>query len=352
MNIGNLDRRRVLGLGLVGVAAAMLSACGNNSGGGGTNNAGGGAGNNGARPRYQIGVIAKSSGNAVFQAARQGAVDAARDLGQQMGCDVEIIWKTPNNEDAQQQAQYIEQLASQGVDGIAISCTDANIVTPAIDNAVDQGVTVVTFDSDAAASRRMCYYGVDDYTAGRKVMELLAERMGGEGVVAVLAGNQAAPNLQARVRGVREEAGEHDGIQILDVYYHVETPSDAVARMQQVQTANPQITGWALVGGWPLYTDSALDGIHENAAIVSMDPLELPLNYMISGQVDALVGQPYYDWGYESVRLILNKVHHNENPAQELITVEPDVVASVEAAEALKGRWSRWLSGAGSGGGE
>ncbi|MEZ6233370.1 MAG: substrate-binding domain-containing protein [Phycisphaerales bacterium] len=349
MNIGSWDRRRVLGLGLVGVAAAMLTACGNNSGGGGGNNAGG----NGARPRYQIGVIAKSSSNAVFQAARRGAEDAARDLGQQMGCDVEIIWRTPNTEDAQKQAEFIDNLASQGVDGIAISCTDANILTPTIDSAVDQGVTVVTFDSDAAGSRRMCYYGVDDYTAGRTVMQLLAERMGGEGVVAVLAGNQAAPNLQARVRGVQEEAAEHDGIQILSVYYHVETPDGAVQQMQQVQTANPQITGWALVGGWPLYTDSALDGIHENAAIVSMDPLELPLNYMISGQVDALVGQPYYDWGYESVRLILNKVHNNQNPPQELITVEPDVVATIEEAEALKGRWSRWLSGqASEGGGE
>lgn len=335
--------RGLFGAALVTLSGAALVACGNNSGPGGAGT--GGTNNAGARPRYQIGVIAKSSSNPVFLAARQGAIDGARQLGQEMGCDVEIIWKTPNAEDAQAQAQYVEQLASQGVDGIAISCTDANVVTPAINDAVEGGVTVVTFDSDASQSTRMAYYGVDDRAAGAKIMELLAAQLAGEGVVAVLAGNQAAPNLQARVAGVQEEAARHPGIRIIDVYYHGETASEAAARMQQVQTANPEITGWALVGGWPLYTENALDGIHEHAKVVSMDPLELPLNYMISGQVQALVGQPYYDWGFESVRLILNKVHRDQAPANARVTVAPDVVDSPEAARALKGRWSQWLSG-------
>jgi len=335
-----------LGAGLL-TLATLLAACGNNTAP--TNTPGSTGGNNntgGARPRYQIGIIAKSSSNPVFLAARQGAMDAGRALGAEMNCDVEVIWKTPNSEDAQAQAQYVEQLSSQGVDGIAISCTDANVVTPAINDAVENGVTVVTFDSDASESRRMAYYGVDDHAAGAKVMELLAAQLNGEGVVAVLAGNQAAPNLQARVAGVQEEAAKHDAISIIDVYYHGETASEAAAKMQQVQTANPQITGWALVGGWPLYTNNALDGIHEHAKVVSMDPLELPLNYMIAGQVQALVGQPYYDWGYESVRLILNKVHNDIAPASPRVTVAPDVVDTPAAAEALKGRWSQWLSGA------
>jgi ribose transport system substrate-binding protein len=346
-----------VGGGLAALAAGLLAACGNNSGGGGGGGGGdaaggdGGGGDAGSRPSYQIGLIAKSSSNPVFLAARQGAYDAARELGEQYGVEITVLWKAPNAEDAQAQAQYIEQLASQGVDGIAVSCTDANVLTPAIDDAVESGVCVVTFDSDAAASRRMAYYGVDDHAAGAKVMELLAAELGGQGVVAILAGNRAAPNLQARVAGVLEEAARHEGIEVRDTYYHGETAAEAVARMQQVQVANPDITGWALVGGWPLYTENALDGIHEHAAVVSMDPLNLPLDYMIAGQVRALVGQPYYDWGYESVRLIMNKVHEDRTPAEARVTVEPDVVDTVEEAQSLKGRWSEWLGGSGEEGG-
>ena len=65
-------------------------------------------------------------------------------------------------------------------------------------------------------------------------------------------------DLQARVAGVREEAARHPGIEIVDAYYHKETPQDAAAKVEQVQGANPEIAGWAMVGGWPLFTDHAI----------------------------------------------------------------------------------------------
>jgi hypothetical protein len=88
---------------------------------------------------YVIGVIAKSQSNPVFQAARTGAEDAAHDLSAKYGIDVKINWRTPNDEDAQKQAQFVEQLVSSGANGIAVSCTDAKILTSAINSAVDQG---------------------------------------------------------------------------------------------------------------------------------------------------------------------------------------------------------------------
>ncbi|MDX9911392.1 MAG: substrate-binding domain-containing protein [Phycisphaerales bacterium] len=337
--------RGAMGLFAAGVMA-FAGACekspsgGSNAGG----NASGGSGGSGGtkQAEYTIGVVAKSQSNPVFQAARKGAEDAARDLSASMGVKITINWRTPNAEDAQEQARFVEQLAAQGVDGIAISCTDANVATSAIDTAVGEGVVVVTFDSDAPKSKRLCYYGVDDVKAGAKVMDELARMMGGSGVVAVLAGNQAATNLQARVQGVREEAAKHAGISIKDVYYHPETAADAAAKMQQVQNTNPDITGWALVGGWPLYTDNALDGIYQNAKVCSMDPLPLPIEYVKKGQVQSLVGQPYYGWGYESVRIIMDKLHNGKDPESAFVTAPLDVVTSENADEYEK-KWSQWL---------
>lgn len=333
--------------GLIGLAAisGLLLGCDggrstsdNAAGGGG----GGGAGGGGQERVYTFGVIAKSQSNAVFQAARVGATDAAKELSESNdGVRIVIDWRTPNEEDAQKQAQYVEQLVAAGVDGIAISCSDANLLTGAINDAVNRGVEVVTFDSDAPESKRFAYYGVDDFAAGQEVMKQLAEQMNGEGTVAVLAGNQAAPNLQRRVAGVQDEAGKHPGITIKGVFYHAETPGDAVAKMQSVQTANPDITGWALVGGWPLYTDNALDGIYQNAKIVSMDPLRLPLNYVKAGQVQVLVGQPYYGWGTESIKLLFNKVHKGESPDEVMNYAEFDIVTQENAAE-FEANWDKW----------
>ena len=102
--------------------------------------------------KVTIGIVAKSQSNPVFQAAHQGAKDAAKELGEKYGVEVTINIQTPPNEDAQKQAQAVEQLARQGADGIAVSCSDANALTPAIDKAIQAGSAVMCFDSDAPRS--------------------------------------------------------------------------------------------------------------------------------------------------------------------------------------------------------
>src|SRR5437667_10012211 len=111
---------------------------------------------------YTIGLVAKSQSNPVFQAARIGATDAARELGKKHGIEIRIDWRTPNEEDAQKQAEAIEQLALSGADGIAVSCSDANKLTDAINAAEKSGVPVATFESDAPASKRFVTIGIDE----------------------------------------------------------------------------------------------------------------------------------------------------------------------------------------------
>ena len=50
-----------------------------------------------AAPRtITIGLVAKSQGNPVFQAARVGAEDAAKELSAKRGLNIKIDWRTPN----------------------------------------------------------------------------------------------------------------------------------------------------------------------------------------------------------------------------------------------------------------
>jgi ribose transport system substrate-binding protein len=291
---------------------------------------------------YEFGVIAKSQSNPVFQAARTGAEDAAKELSKKYGIDVKINWRTPNNEDAQQQATYVEQLASQGVDGIAVSCSDGKVLKGAIDSAVGKGVDVVTFDSDSPDSKRFAYYGIDDAECGREVMRQLAKAMHDEGVVAILAGHQNATNLQARARAIKEEAAKYPKIKVKDTYYHEETAAAAAAMVQQIQSTNPDITGWAMVGGWPLFTKNSLDGVYEKAKIVSVDHLPVELDYVKSGQVQALIGQDCYGWGHESVMMLFNKVHDNKKPEKVINNFKLQVVTKDNVAE-FEGIWEKWL---------
>jgi ribose transport system substrate-binding protein len=294
------------------------------------------------KKNYTFGLVAKSQGNPVFQAARVGANDAARDLGKRYGVTIKIDWRTPNEEDAQKQAEAIEQLAVNGADGIAVSCSDANKLTDAINSAVQSGVPVATFDSDAPASKRFVTFGVDDIKCGEQVMEELAKLMNGKGVVAILAGNQNAPNLQKRVQGAKNVAKKFPGIKIRDTYYHKETPQDAAAKVEQVMQANPDITGWAMIGGWPLFTDNALKWAPGTVKCVSVDALPPELQYLRSGHVQLLLAQQVYEWGYRSIEHLVDKVILKKNPPT-VKDVSPLIPVTKANVDEFARNWEKWL---------
>src|SRR5262249_4796576 len=102
--------RHKLGVVAVGVTA-MMAACG---------------GGNTATPPQQtaapasaktgmkIAVIAKSSTNPVFLSARTGAEAAAREITQQTGVPIEIVWMTPPAEGSQGQTRRDAQAGNSG----------------------------------------------------------------------------------------------------------------------------------------------------------------------------------------------------------------------------------------------
>src|SRR5262245_38716033 len=295
-----------------------------------------------SKKSYTFGLVAKSQNNPVFQAARVGAEQAAKDLGSKNGVSVKVDWRTPNEEDAQKQAEAIEQLVLAGADGVAVSCSDANKLTDAINSAVKNGVPVATFDSDAPASKRFVTFGVDDIKCGEQVMEELAKIMGGKGTIAILAGNQNAPNLQKRVQGVKNAAKKYPGIKIRETYYHKETPQDAAARVEQVMQANPDINGWAMVGGWPLFTENALKWPPSAIKCVSVDALPPQLAYLRSGHVQVLLAQQVYEWGYRSVEHLINKIHLKKEPAN-VRDVSPLVRVTKANVDEFARNWEKWL---------
>ncbi len=258
----------------------------------------------------KIAMIAKSSTNPVFLSARTGAEAAAKELSAQKdGVPVEIVWLTPPTEDGQVQAQRIAQAVNEGANAVLISCSDASKVTGAINDAVDRGVAVMTFDSDAPETKRFAFYGVDDVKTGAAVMDELAKQMNGKGAIAILAGNQNAPNLRKRVEGVKQAAASYPNIKIVDTFYHIETPQDAAAEVIRVENAYPQIQGWAMIGGWPLFTQTLLTDLDpKKVKIVAVDGLPAELAYVEKGLAPVLLAQPTYLCGYESVKRIYDKV--------------------------------------------
>jgi ribose transport system substrate-binding protein len=168
-------------------------------------------------------------------------------------------------------------------------------------------------------------------------MAELATLMGGKGKVAILAGNQNAPNLQNRVKGVKEEAKKYPGISIVGVFNHNEAPQDAAAEVVRVNNAYPEITAWAMIGGWPLMTPTLLTDLNPaKQKVVSVDAMPAALAYVDKGIAPVLLAQPVYMWGSVGVKTLFEKVHDKKDPAQPVMTMDLIRVTKANLGEYAK----------------
>lgn len=278
------------------------------------------AGGGTAKPRYRFAVIPKALDIPVFNYARIGAERAAKQLG-----NVDIEWRAPDTADQLRQKEILESFITQRVDGIAISTLNGDFLTETINRAMDAGIPVVTWDSDAPKSKRIAYWGVDDHAAGMIMGEETIKLLGGKGTVAMIT-SVGATNLQRRLEGAKEALAKAPGIKIVEVY---DIKEDVVRAAEIIATGGrryPDLGAWVSVGGWPVFTRNALATLDPaKTKVVCFDTVAAALDLLREGKVQVLIGQKYFGWGSEPVKL-LHDIKQGKMPAQTVINSGVDIV--------------------------
>ena len=297
---------------LVIMAAITIAGCG----GGNTGNE-----NRKAGAKLRFAVIPKSLDIPVFDYAKTGAEREAAQLG-----TVEVIWRGPENADQLRQKEILESFITQRVDGIAISCLNGDFLTDTINRAVDAGIPVITWDADAPKSRRLAFYGVDDFAAGRIMGEQTVSLLGGKGKVAIIT-SVGATNLQRRLDGVKEVLAQHKDIQVVEVYDIKEDTVRCAEIIASGTNRYPDLAAWISVGGWPVFTRNALAAVPARTKVISFDTIPPAPDLLKEGKVQVLLGQKYFGWGAESVRLLAD-IKAGKMPASPIIDSGVDVVTA------------------------
>ena len=172
--------------------------------------------------------------------------------------------------------------------------------------------------------------------------ELVKELGPGKHVVGVPGGNQNAANIQTRIKGALEEAKKYPDITIKGPFYSKETPQDAAAKMEEVQTTYPNIDGWAMIGSWALFTDALLKWEPGKVKIVAMDSLPAELPYVRKGVVARLYAQQTYQWGYRSMEILADKVILKKDPAT-VVEYSPLPLVDKSNVDQTEQNWKKWL---------
>ena len=319
--------KRVLLISIAAACLASAAACG-----GGSQPAGGG------QQTLRFAVIPKSLDLPVFDYAKTGAEREAKQLG-----NVQVLWNGPTNADQLKQKEILESFITQRVDGIAISCLNGPFLADSINRAIDAGIPVVTWDSDAPTSKRIAFYGVDDYASGRIMAEEAVKLLGGKGKVAIIT-SVGATNLQRRLDGVRDVLSKNPGIQVVEVYDIKEDTVHCAELIAAGTNRYPDLAAWISVGGWPVFTRNALDPINPaKTKFISFDTNPPAPDLLKAGKVQILLGQKYFGWGSEAVKLLYD-IKHGKMPSATIIDSGVDVVTK-ENVDDYVAKWKKLESG-------
>src|SRR5258706_5523878 len=182
----------------------IVPSCSNKEGSAPSSGGGGGA-----KKKLKLAFVSNNA-SSFWTIARAGTADAVKDLP-----EVNVDFRIPSTGTAAEQRQILDDLVAKGVDGIAVSPVDPANQTEFLNKIAEQTL-LICHDSDAPASKRVCYIGTDNVAAGVEAAKLIKEALPNGGKIMVFVGKMDAQNARERFAGIKKEL-EGSKVQIIDV---------------------------------------------------------------------------------------------------------------------------------------
>jgi rhamnose transport system substrate-binding protein len=170
-----------------------------------------------ARADTRVALVVKNLGNGFFDAARDGGMEAAKQLG-----GVQVIYTGPTTPTAEGQIDIINNLIAQKVDAIVISANDPDALVPVCKRAMSRGITVISFDSGVAKAGRVFQINPSNPDLiGQKQIEMVAKTLGGKGEIAILSATAQATNQNTWIKVMKKvlEQPAYKDLKLVDVVY-------------------------------------------------------------------------------------------------------------------------------------
>ncbi len=264
-----------------------------------------------------------------FWSVVKNGAEAAADL---VGAELE--YRAPSTFDMAKMQQLVQAAVASQPDGLILSFTDENALGGAVQNAVDNGIPVITINSGGDVARdygARLHVGQSEYEAGRQAAERMQE-LGVEKGVCVNheQGNQG---LDQRCDGF-VEGFDGNAEQLATTYDPTNIRNAIVAYLNE----NSDVRGVLTLGA--LAADPMIRAMREQGAtdMFTLGTFDLSpgiLEALDAGELDFAIDQQQYMQGYLPVMFLDQFVKNGLLPAGDVAT-GPGFVTQENAAQVIE----------------
>ena len=255
--------------------------------------------------KIRIAMLVKSLGNGFFDAARDGGLEAAKQLG-----DVELIYTGPTSPTAEGQIDLINSLVAQKVDAIVISANDPSALIPATKRAMERGVKVISFDSGIAKGGRLMHLNPSNVALiGEKQIDMISKTLKGKGgQIAILSATAQATNQNAWIAAMKVtlKKPQYSNLQLVDTVYGDDQSDKSYREALSLLRKHPNLKG--IIAPTTVGISAAGKAVVDQKLVgkVFVTGLGLPsemAGYVKAGSVDSFAIWNPIDLGYAATYL-------------------------------------------------
>jgi ribose transport system substrate-binding protein len=260
-----------------------------------------------------IAVVPKATSHLFWVSVQAGAMAAAEEYG------VNVEWNGAASEtEYPRQIQIVDSFISRRVDGIALAATERKALVAVLDRAAQANIPVTVFDSGVDSDNYMSFLATNNYEGGQLAGRTLGRLLNGNGKVGVVLHAPGSGSTMDRERGFEDAMkAEFPGIRIVAQQFGQSDRSKAMAAMENILTAHPDLDG-VFASSEPSSMGAALAlksrGLNGRVKLVAFDSSDVMIEDLKGGVIDAMVVQDPFRMGHDAVKTLVDKLNGQTPP--------------------------------------
>ncbi|CDM64179.1 substrate-binding domain-containing protein [Pyrinomonas methylaliphatogenes] len=252
-----------------------------------------------AAHRTVIAMMPKAKGDPYFISCKQGADEAARELG------VELLWDGPTELDPAKQNEVVEAWITRGVDAIAVSVENRVGISTVLRKARERGIKVLTWDADAERDARDFFVNqATPQGIGYTLTDEAARILGGRGEFAIITASLSAANQNEWIKYIKERlAQKYPDLKLVAIQPSEGDRDRAFAETQTVLKVYPNVRLIMAIAApaVPGAAEAVKQAGRRDVKVIGLSLPSMCRTYIHEGIIESIVLWNTRDLGYLTV---------------------------------------------------
>ena len=259
----------------------------------------------------KIALVVKALGIGFFEAANNGAQEAAKELG-----DVQVIYTGPTSTTAEGQIEVINSLIAQRVDAIAVSANDTDALVPILKKAQQRGIKVISWDSGVAKEGRQIHLNPSSNQLigemnDKLAVEAIKASGASDGEVAILSATPTSTNQNIWIDEMKKASAQYPAMKIVTTVYGDDLADKSYRETVGLLKTYPDLK--AIVAPTSVGIVAAAQAVQDQGKVGKVYVTGLGLPSELAGHVEAGAVKSFAIWkpidlGYPATMIAYNLV--------------------------------------------